>query len=117
MDYVRSERRPFLLEAMVSRLYGHSSASGANFVPDEVDCLVTFERKLEDRKILTRQAMDDLRAKYTEQLLEASKRVREEPQPLGETIWEHVFAETNLVGETPHEESNGADAGTRNGTH
>src|SRR5216683_517896 len=30
MEYVRSERRPFLLEAMVSRLFGHSSASGAN---------------------------------------------------------------------------------------
>jgi 2-oxoisovalerate dehydrogenase E1 component alpha subunit len=118
MDYVRSERRPFLLEAMVSRLYGHSSASGANFVPDEVDCLVAFEKKLEDRKILTRQAMDELRAKYTEQLLEASKRVREEPQPRGETIWEHVFAETNLVGETAHEESNGADpGGARNGSH
>lgn len=119
MDYVRSERRPFLLEAMVSRLYGHSSASGANFVPDEVDCLVAFEKKLEDRKILTRQAMDDLRARYTEQLLEASKRVREEPQPSGEAIWDHVFAEKNLVGEGPHEETNGAtdSASGRNGTH
>ena len=39
MDYVRKERKPFLLEANVSRLYGHSSASGANFVTDEVDCL------------------------------------------------------------------------------
>jgi 2-oxoisovalerate dehydrogenase E1 component alpha subunit len=28
--YVREERKPFLLEARVSRLYGHSSASGAN---------------------------------------------------------------------------------------
>src|SRR5919109_5266781 len=30
MEYVRSERKPFLLEAVLSRLYGHSSASGAN---------------------------------------------------------------------------------------
>ena len=50
MDYVRTERRPFLLEAMVSRLYGHSSASGANFVPEEVDCLAPFEKKLEERQ-------------------------------------------------------------------
>ena len=28
MDYVRSERKPFVLEAAVSRLYGHSSSSG-----------------------------------------------------------------------------------------
>ncbi len=99
MDYVRSERRPFVLEAMVSRLYGHSSASGANFVPDEVDCLVAFERRLEERKILSRGAMDDLRATYTQQLLEASKRVREEPQPEGHDIWKHVFADRDLVHE------------------
>src|SRR6202042_2352788 len=54
MDYVRAERRPFLLEVMVSRLYGHPSASGANFVPEEVDCFVPFEKKLEERRIMTR---------------------------------------------------------------
>jgi 2-oxoisovalerate dehydrogenase E1 component alpha subunit len=93
MDYVRSERRPFLLEAAVSRLYGHSSASGANFVPDEPDCLVLFEKRLEQRGILTRGEMDDLRARCTHELLEASRRVREEPQPEGQEIWKHVFAE------------------------
>jgi 2-oxoisovalerate dehydrogenase E1 component alpha subunit len=98
MDYVRSERRPFVLEAMVSRLYGHSSASGSNFVNGEADCLVLFEKKLEDRKILTRAAMDELRAKYTQELLEASKRVRDEPQPEGASIWKHVFAETPTEG-------------------
>jgi 2-oxoisovalerate dehydrogenase E1 component alpha subunit len=103
MDYVRTERKPFLLEAMVSRLYGHSSASGANFIPDEPDCLPLFERKLEERKILTRTAMDELRARTTQELLEASKRVREEPQPAGSDIWKHVFAERDLV----HEAGNG----------
>jgi 2-oxoisovalerate dehydrogenase E1 component alpha subunit len=93
MDYVRAERRPFLLEAAVSRLYGHSSASGANSVPDEPDCLVLFENKLEERGTLTRLAMDELRAKYTQELLEASKRIRDEPQPKGEDIWKHIFAE------------------------
>src|SRR4029077_11714558 len=29
MDYCRKERKPYMLEAMVSRLYGHSSSSGA----------------------------------------------------------------------------------------
>jgi 2-oxoisovalerate dehydrogenase E1 component alpha subunit len=99
MDYVRSERKPFLVEAMVSRLYGHSSASGANFVTDESDCLSVFEKKLEERKILSRAVMDELRARTTQELLEASKRVREEPQPTGAQIWEHVFAERDLVGE------------------
>jgi 2-oxoisovalerate dehydrogenase E1 component alpha subunit len=99
MDYVRAERRPFLLEAKVSRLYGHSSASGANFVSDEVDCLPLFEKKLESRGVLTRAQMDELRAKVTEELLDLSKRVRDEPEPKGESIWEHVFAEQDLVHE------------------
>lgn len=100
IGYVRSERKPFLLEATVSRLYGHSSASGANFVSDEVDCLTQFEEKLEARRILTRAEMDELRARYTQELLEATKRVRDEPVPTGADIWNHVFADRDVVGET-----------------
>ncbi len=33
MDYCRRERRPFMIEAKVSRLYGHSSSSGASSSP------------------------------------------------------------------------------------
>lgn len=97
LAYVRTERKPYLLEAMVSRLHGHSSASGANFVKDETDCLARFEQKLEERKLLTRTQMDEMRAKYTQELLDASKRVREEPQPKPETIWDYVFADKNYV--------------------
>jgi 2-oxoisovalerate dehydrogenase E1 component alpha subunit len=99
MEYVRSKRRPVLIEAMVSRLYGHSSASGSNLVSDEQDCIVRFERTLEERKIMTRAHMDEIRAKYTQELLEASKRVRDEPQPEGKDIWSHVFAERDVVAE------------------
>jgi 2-oxoisovalerate dehydrogenase E1 component alpha subunit len=95
MDYVRSERKPFLLEAMVSRLYGHSSSSGANFIAEEIDCVARFEAKLEEKGLVSRKQADDLRAKYTQELLDASKRVREEAQPLGETIYDHVFVGTD----------------------
>jgi 2-oxoisovalerate dehydrogenase E1 component alpha subunit len=98
IDYVRTERKPYLLEAMVSRLNGHSSASGANRVSDEADCLVRLEEKLEARKILSRAQMDDMRTKFTQELLEASKRVREEPQPDPSSIWDWVFADKNYVG-------------------
>lgn len=97
MDYVRTEKKPYLLEAMVSRLHGHSSASGANFVTQERDCLKELETKLEARGLRTRKEMDDMRAKLTQELLEASKRVREEPQPEGKTIYDHVFADKNYV--------------------
>jgi 2-oxoisovalerate dehydrogenase E1 component alpha subunit len=43
--------------------------------------------------------MDELRARVTQELLEASKRVREEPQPKEEDIWKNVFAERDLVHE------------------
>src|SRR5689334_18092043 len=81
MDYVRTERKPYLLETMVSRLRGHSSASGANPADGEVDCLERFERVLEERKLLTRSQADKLREQYNNELLEASRRIRNEPHP------------------------------------
>ncbi len=97
MEYVRTERKPFLLEAMVSRLYGHSSASGANRTNDEADCIAGFERRLEERGVLTRQQMDELRAQFTAELLAAHKQVKEEPQPDPKSIYDHVFADRDLV--------------------
>ncbi len=97
IDYVRTERRPYLLEAMVSRLRGHSSASGANLVKGELDCLERFERVMEDRQLMTRAGMDELRERYTAELAEAHKRVRTEPHPPPSSVWDHVFADKNLV--------------------
>ena len=97
MEYVRSERKPFLLEAVLSRLYGHSSASGANRINDEADCIVGFERRLEERGVLTRQQMDELRASFAAGLLAAHKQVKEEPQPDPKSIYDHVFSDRDLV--------------------
>jgi 2-oxoisovalerate dehydrogenase E1 component alpha subunit len=110
MEYVRTERKPFLLEATVARLYGHSSASGANLVPDEVDCIPLFEKTLEERMILTRREMDEVRARFTQELLEATKRVRDEPAPSGSDIWKYVFADRDVVGGV-----DAADGGNGNG--
>src|SRR5262249_60589994 len=79
IDYVRSERKPYLLEAMVSRLRGHSSASGANLVKGELDCLERFEATLEDRKLISRAQIDRLRARYTDELVDTSLRRRNTP--------------------------------------
>ena len=90
-NYVRTERKPYLLEANVSRLYGHSSASGANFVPGEEDSLITFENQLEEAGVLTRAKMTALREKYNAEMLEQSKQVKTEPMPSGDTIYDHVY--------------------------
>ncbi|MDQ3031232.1 MAG: thiamine pyrophosphate-dependent dehydrogenase E1 component subunit alpha [Myxococcota bacterium] len=107
MRYVRRERKPFLLEAYVSRLYGHSSSSGSNLVDSETDCLAEIERRLAARGLRSADESAAIRTKYEEHLLEAAKTVALEPKPEAASIWEHVFAERDLVGEgarrVPHD--------------
>lgn len=93
MAYVRKERKPFLMEAMVSRLYGHSSASGANFVSNEQDCLKDLEARLEEDGILTRSQIDEIRKRWTDEIAEKARQAREEPLPAPESIWEHIYSE------------------------
>jgi 2-oxoisovalerate dehydrogenase E1 component alpha subunit len=107
MRYVRRERKPYLLEAYVSRLYGHSSSSGSNFVESEIDCLAETEKKLVARGLRTADECAAIRARHEERLLEAAKRVAQEPKPDPSQVWEHVFADRDLVGEgsrrVPHD--------------
>lgn len=95
MDYVRKTRKPFLLQANLSRLYGHSSASGANFVTGEVDCIKTFEEELKKKKLLTDTSIEETFNKYQEESLKALEQVRKEPAPAADSIWEYVFADKN----------------------
>ena len=91
MEYVRTERKPYLVEARVSRLYGHSSASGANFATNEADCITLFEDRLEKAGFLTRAEAKAVRDRYSEQLADLARAVKEEPFPEGSTVWDHVF--------------------------
>ena len=93
IGYVRKERKPFLLEANVSRLYGHSSASGANFVNAEQDCIAVLESKLEAHGVLAREEMDAVRARWTEEIAAKARSVRDEPLPEASDIWKHVYRE------------------------
>lgn len=99
MDYVRTERKPFLLEAQVSRLYGHSSASGANLNQQEVDCLQVFEEKLIGAGLLNASAAQEAKERYAEVMAVLARQVREEPQPKGDSIWKHIFAGRDNHGE------------------
>jgi 2-oxoisovalerate dehydrogenase E1 component alpha subunit len=92
MHYVRTQRRPFLLEANVSRLYGHSSASGANAVPGELDCLPLYEDKLVRHGLLTAEAAAVLRERHATRLADLARAVKEEPLPSAADAWEYVYA-------------------------
>ena len=90
IDYVRKERKPFLLEARVSRLYGHSSASGANRI-EEPDCIAIFEKKLLKEKLIRKETVGKIFEKYQDESKLALEQVLQEPHPDPETIFNHVF--------------------------
>jgi 2-oxoisovalerate dehydrogenase E1 component alpha subunit len=92
-DYVRKERKPFLMEATVSRLYGHSSASGANLVSHEADCIRLFEERLLSGGILTRQEMDAVRERWTQEIADKARQIRDEPLPSADSVYKHIFKE------------------------
>lgn len=92
MDYVRREQRPFLLEAHVSRLYGHSSASGANFVPDEPDCVALHEERLLRAGVLGKAEAARIRQEAETEMAALARQVRDEPQPAADSIWDNLWA-------------------------
>ncbi len=94
MAYIRKERKPFCLQANVSRLYGHSSSSGAARV-DERDCIAEWEGKLAARGLLSEERAKAVWEKYRQEAKAALAQVREEPFPPPEDIWSHVYAETD----------------------
>ena len=66
------ERKPFLLEAMVSRLYGHSSASRRELRRRTRSTASRASSSASRSASCSRRAqMDEMRARYTQELLEA----------------------------------------------
>lgn len=90
MDYIRKTGKPVLAEFHLSRIYGHSSATGANREPD-VCPIEIFEKKLVDQKWLSVADAKSLWKKYDEESRVAADQVRTEPVPTRESIWENVY--------------------------
>ena len=78
MEYVRTKRRPYCLQANVSRLYGHSSSSGANLL-HEPDPVTIFEEHLIKDRVMTRPALDAVWEKWRAHLRDALAQVLKEP--------------------------------------
>lgn len=93
LDYVRKTRKPYFLQANLSRLYGHSSASGANFINDETDPIKIFEERLLKEKLLTKDKADSILKKYQDESMRALEQARQEPNPTAESIWDYVYAD------------------------
>jgi 2-oxoisovalerate dehydrogenase E1 component alpha subunit len=96
LAYCRSTRRPYLLEAMVGRLYGHSSSSGAQKVRDERDCVADFERKLLREGVLTKESAAKIRSDAKDEADEAVEKAMTEPQPKPEDVPLHSYAPSQV---------------------
>jgi 2-oxoisovalerate dehydrogenase E1 component alpha subunit len=92
MAYCRKERKPYLLEAACSRLYGHSSSSGANRI-QEADCIALFEERLVSRKVASKADLEKVWHDAQAEIDAAHQKVKAEPYPKPETIWEDVFSD------------------------
>ncbi len=91
MAYIRKNQKPVLLEARVSRLYGHSSATGANLIPEN-DCVLSFQELLLKNDLLKQQEVKTLWAQYEEEARQAQELARQDPAPAADSVWDHVYA-------------------------
>jgi len=93
MDYIRREQKPVLLEAMVSRLFGHSSATGAN--PEKgVDCPIEmFKERLIKAKWMTEGDALEIQKTYEDEFYKIFREVQKEEGPSADTIWDHTFVD------------------------
>lgn len=90
LEYIRKNTKPVLTEFMVSRLYGHSSASGAN--RENGECPIElFEKRLVDSKYINTGFVKELWQQYDEESREAAEKVRAEGVPTAESVWDHIY--------------------------
>jgi len=90
MDYIRRSGKPVCAEFEVSRLYGHSSADGANRREGD-DPVALFTKKIVDQKYMTSAEVKALWEKYEAESVAAAETARAEPGPLGASVWDHVY--------------------------
>jgi len=91
MEYCRTERRPFMIEARVSRLYGHSSSSGAPRSSD-ADCIEAIEKRLLAAGILDRHTIDQVHADAKAEADAAAEQAVAESKPTPEDIEKFTYA-------------------------
>ena len=80
----------------MSRLYGHSSSSGATRVEGEPDCIAMFEHKLVKSKILSRKEVKQCYEDAVKEIDAAFQQALSEPMPTVEDIPKHTYAPSEV---------------------
>lgn len=91
MDYIRKTGKPAFIEARVSRLHGHSSATGANKIENEIDPVADFEKQLLKAGILKPAQVKAIWDGYEAEGVQATEAARAEAVPQPNSIWDHVY--------------------------
>lgn len=91
MDYIRKEQKPVLMEAHVSRLFGHSSASGANPEKNVDDPIELFKKRLIKAGYLKDIEATEIKKSYEDNFYKMFKEVQKEKGPDAKTIWDHTY--------------------------
>lgn len=96
MNHVRKQRRPYMIEARVSRLYGHSSSSGALRVKDEPDCIPRFEERLLEVQALDRETIKQTHEEAEAEAEAALEQSLSEAKPAPSDVEKHTYAASGV---------------------
>jgi 2-oxoisovalerate dehydrogenase E1 component alpha subunit len=91
MHHCRTQRRPYMLEARVSRLYGHSSSSGAPR-SDEADCVALFEARLRHAGLIEQSEIDRIHQEAKDEADSAAALAVRERKPEPAEVEKHTYA-------------------------
>lgn len=91
LRHCRTQRAPYILEAKVSRLYGHSSSSGAPHSGDP-DCVELLQARLVKARIIDRETIDAIHAEAQAEVDAAVAQAVSEPKPQPEDVQKHIYA-------------------------
>jgi 2-oxoisovalerate dehydrogenase E1 component alpha subunit len=95
-DHCRRRRRPYMIEAMVSRLHGHSSSTGAARVKNEADPVQLFEHKLIDAGVLDLHQITQVHEDADAEIEAALDQALAEPQPTAADVEKHTYAPSEV---------------------
>lgn len=96
MSYCRTQRRPYMIEALVSRLYGHSSSSGAPRDRSAVDCIPQFEKRLAEAGILEAHDVARIHEEAEAEVASAVEQTTHEPRPTAADINRYTYAPSEV---------------------
>lgn len=96
LRYCRTKRMPYLIEARVSRLHGHSSSSGAGRVTDEPDSLELFEKKLLETGAMDAHEIAAVHAEVKLEIEAAVKQALSEARPKPSDVYTHTYAPSRV---------------------